>query len=394
MKPFAVLGIDVDAYRAAQSAAAKLALVRSAYLAKALETHPDKPGGDAVKFREVQSAWETLRKQVHKSSSEEQEDDDEEERGATDGRVPSWEWFKEQPADVFPSVRFERARSGRSACVINSCAFSKTIQKNTLRVGAFNEQLGSFTHWRHLQCWRVPFAVWFLIDDGSSADDVRQVLSSVEDVVVSGFADLDEDCVSAVVAHVMNRSNWAKKVHFAPHRPRADASPKAEASAAPGGGGPSRAVAVASKKGSIFVLPPASVRPGAFEKYKFVLTGVFPEVGGGAGLNLGKTRVKSWIESFGGRVVTSITKNTTHLVVGKHPGRQKVDFARSNGVKMVDMLFLKNYIENAALTLEGPAPGPHIGKFSKGFGQARLTAADDDESSSSSEDDDIEEDDD
>ena len=32
------------------------------------------------------------------------------------------------------------------------------------------------------------------------------------------------------------------------------------------------------------------------------MTGVFPEVGGGAGLNLGKERVKAMIESFGGRV--------------------------------------------------------------------------------------------
>ena len=33
---------------------------------------------------------------------------------------------------------------------------------------------------------------------------------------------------------------------------------------------------------------------------RFVMTGVFPELGGGAGLNLGKDRMKALIESFGG----------------------------------------------------------------------------------------------
>lgn len=35
--------------------------VRDAYKANALRLHPDKPGGDAVKFRELQKAYETLR---------------------------------------------------------------------------------------------------------------------------------------------------------------------------------------------------------------------------------------------------------------------------------------------------------------------------------------------
>ena len=35
---------------------------------------------------------------------------------------------------------------------------------------------------------------------------------------------------------------------------------------------------------------------------RFVMTGVFPELGGGAGLNLGKDRMKALIESFGGKI--------------------------------------------------------------------------------------------
>ena len=36
---------------------------------------------------------------------------------------------------------------------------------------------------------------------------------------------------------------------------------------------------------------------------RFVMTGVFPELGGGAGLNLGKDRMKALIESFGGKII-------------------------------------------------------------------------------------------
>lgn len=49
----------------------------------------------------------------------------------------------------------------------------------------------------------------------------------------------------------------------------------------------------------------------------FVLTGVFPELGGGAGLKLGKDRLRDMISSFGGRVTSAISGKTSYLVVGQ-----------------------------------------------------------------------------
>jgi hypothetical protein len=46
---------------------------------------------------------------------------------------------------------------------------------------------------------------------------------------------------------------------------------------------------------------------GALRDKAVVLTGIFPEVGGGCGLNLGKDKVKSIVESFGGKVTGSIS---------------------------------------------------------------------------------------
>jgi len=54
---------------------------------------------------------------------------------------------------------------------------------------------------------------------------------------------------------------------------------------------------------------------------RFVLTGVFPEVGGGCGLSMGKEKVKAMIESFGGRVTSAVSGKTDALISGKEPGK-------------------------------------------------------------------------
>ena len=51
---------------------------------------------------------------------------------------------------------------------------------------------------------------------------------------------------------------------------------------------------------------------------------MFPELGGGEGFQLGKARLKSIIESFGGRVTGDVSGKTDVLVVGKDPGFSKV----------------------------------------------------------------------
>ena len=60
-----------------------------------------------------------------------------------------------------------------------------------------------------------------------------------------------------------------------------------------------------------------------------VLTGIFPELGGGAGLDLGKARARAMVESFGGRVTGSVSGRTDFVLVGKEPGMKKVSEGRS-----------------------------------------------------------------
>ena len=79
-----------------------------------------------------------------------------------------------------------------------------------------------------------------------------------------------------------------------------------------------------SKSGSEVYAPPVPGRNGAqseaLKGKTVVLTRVFPEIGGGMGLNLGKERLKAIVTAFGGRVTSSVSSKTDILIVGCQPG--------------------------------------------------------------------------
>ena len=90
---------------------------------------------------------------------------------------------------------------------------------------------------------------------------------------------------------------------------------------------PSRHV-TESKQRFIIPIPGRSGIPQVLNGHTIVLTGTFPEVGGGSGLNQGKDKVKSMLQSFGAKVTGSVSGRTTILCVGKDPGMSKVSKAK------------------------------------------------------------------
>ena len=118
-----------------------------------------------------------------------------------------------------------------------------------------------------------------------------------------------------------------------------------------------------------FIMPRPGVngaQQNAFSGKTFVLTGVFPEVGGGSGLNLGKDRVKAMIQSFGGRVTGSVSGKTDYVLVGASPGSTKVSAANARGLPTPDIQGLKLTLETAGATLE-LAPSARITSLSSGY---------------------------
>lgn len=128
-------------------------------------------------------------------------------------------------------------------------------------------------------------------------------------------------------------------------------------------------VAPSAARRGFYVVP----RPGVngarsdFLKGKtIVMTGVFPEIGGGAGLNQGKDRLRSMCESFGARVTSAISGKTDMLIVGKEPGASKVGKANASPkCQLVSLADLTMSIQGEQ-QLES-APPPEIEAFSEGY---------------------------
>jgi len=207
-----------------------------------------------------------------------------------------------------------------------------------------------------------------------------------QQVSFCGFSELPAEQQDQVVDYLMDKNNWARRTKLskaAGAGAGAGAGACGEDAGAAGGAydeiapPPSKALATQGAAGSSFIVP----RPGvngavanSLVSKTFVMTGVFPELGGGCGLDLGKARCRSMIEAFGGRVTSSVSGKTDYLVVGKAPGASKVGQARAKGVPTIDVMALKAVLEGASLD---SAPAAHISGFSTGYhGNAlRLTDA-------------------
>ncbi|KAL7542647.1 hypothetical protein ACHAXR_011953 [Thalassiosira sp. AJA248-18] len=87
---------------------------------------------------------------------------------------------------------------------------------------------------------------------------------------------------------------------------------------------------------------------GRLEESRFVLTGVFPELGGGFGMKLGKDNMKAMVESFGGKVTGSISGKTNFVIVGDEPGPKKLEEAKSKGVPTIDRSTLRKILMGEA----------------------------------------------
>ena len=195
----------------------------------------------------------------------------------------------------------------------------------------------------------------------------------MNDILLCGFQELHQDQKDKIIRYVMIKDNWARKPgKKKPKKPKAEeeetgdtSQPAAVPSSSseivnqPAAAVPSssEAITTAPRQQQRFVVPvpgkngasPAT----AFLGKTFCMTGTFPEIGGGAGLSLGKEKTKAMIIAFGGRVTGSISGKTDIVVVGKAPGMSKVSKARaSNKVLMVGLGDLKDGLDSGCPCLE------------------------------------------
>jgi hypothetical protein len=135
--------------------------------------------------------------------------------------TPSWDYFYNASEEDVPKYRVEPAKSGRSACTnkakANPCEFKEKgeefIKKGDLRVGYMDKDSGAYIRWKHLACWRVPSLVWMGLPDPDKCDDpalFEKAIRRMEHVLVCGFSELNELEREEVVAHFMDKTQWAK----------------------------------------------------------------------------------------------------------------------------------------------------------------------------------------
>ncbi|KAL3779504.1 hypothetical protein ACHAW5_010633 [Stephanodiscus triporus] len=343
------LGIaDASTFEGCDDIDDEFKVVRKVYLKKVLAEHPDK-GGDAVAFRATQAAWEVLRglyngggvrggsfasylvapgaraAKFHDDDREEEEEDEDEDDDDFDDELyakyangagfASYEYYEAAAEEEVPGYRVENARSGRSRCA--KC--DGHVEMGSVRVGSLDKVAGTYGRWNHLDCWRVPAKVQNGLTNPSDASASLRDLLAMEGILLVGVSAMDDESRSYFARHCANVENWARNgkrkrgvVAIMEQDASEGAAGEVEATSDPGG---------VSAAGSDFVVP-GSFRvlvPGvdgagaddALVGQSFVITGTFPEAGGGDADAVGVANVKAMIQSFGGSVNTRFSKKSS-----------------------------------------------------------------------------------
>lgn len=383
------VGIPVSALGSRMTIKEEWALIKKAYFKKVLACHPDK-GGDAAVFRDVQAAFEVLRQLFDGSAfnfsfaaAQDQSTSDIYKGSKDDFKgapMPSWEYYAEAAKEVAATYRVELARSNRSRCQSSGsrkkCELDPPfIEKGDIRIG-FMLESGGYGLWTHMECWRVPSKVWLGLPDPDKCKDRKKfegALKRMDEVSLNGVGDLKAADRTKLITHVMDKRHWS----FGGDTTKVKKKPGAEAkekTTAKGGQLASQSNSiVASKQRFVIPVPGRDGCPkGSLSGQTFVITGLFPEVGGGEGLALGKDKVKKMISAFGGKVASAVSGRTDVLVVGKDPGFSKVSKARKNPrTRLVGLHDLKVGVEKGSLESAAAKRPMLIKSFSKGFAQRR-----------------------
>ncbi|KAI8840161.1 hypothetical protein BJ741DRAFT_598110, partial [Chytriomyces cf. hyalinus JEL632] len=269
-----------------------------------------------------------------------------------------------------------------------------------------------------------------LPENSTNPADFEAALAAMNEILFCGFCDLSPDEKAQLVDHVMDKSSWTRKTSANasasnepdshPQKPLPQVSylpdhgdqkissfdyPDEDANVAPSADSSSLLRAASSssavtlvpsssfnsslqshsddsdgvqkpnstdivphKKSNFFVPPRPGVNgPSDFLAGKtIVLTGTFPEMGGGCGLNTGKDRLKAMCESFGARVTSAVSGKTNLLIVGQEPGQSKV--AKAAGTGKCQIIGLQDLVK----CIEGQqsleyTPPPMIESYSTGY---------------------------
>eukprot|EP00804_Cyclotella_cryptica_P018531 CCRYP_004336-RA/>CCRYP_004336-RA protein AED:0.25 eAED:0.25 QI:65/1/1/1/0.75/0.8/5/136/650 len=355
-------------------------------------------GGDPAEFRETRAAFEVLRSLYQEGNVQngtfasyfgEADDfpdiDELYETYAKSNSYPSWTYFSEAAETPVPSYRVEKAKSARSSC--KGC--KGPIAKDEVRVGSLDDRGGGYGRWHHLvgnggacKGWRVPKKVWTGLTDPTDAAASLSDLLCMEEILLCGLASLDGASQVLFARHCCDEDNWAghkrKKVEGENKKGKKKSKKSDEAeeilvttvvAARPTSSSlkdtKEEETKPAATASSGYALPnpasPSTVDATFLSKCIFIIAGSFPELvrGSTSAKDAGVGDVKVLIESFGGKVATRFSKNTSYVIVGKDPSRQKFSDAEIRGVPILALNMLIAVL-NQSHTFQSVASLPNL----------------------------------
>lgn len=267
---------------------------------------------------------------------------------ASSDSYPSYSYYEEAASTPVPGYRVEKAKTSRSKCK------SKTgkqmcegvIPQDSIRVGSLDEKAGSFGRWHHLTSvetrgvggpckgWRVPKKVWSGLTNPSDLNQSLMDLLNMEEVLLCGLASLDGASQREFAAHCADEENWAQHKRKAAGGEDEKAGKKKSKTENASGDATELVVASApaneeadeddqkpaaeASSGFALANPDSAdtVDPTFLKAYSFIITGSFPELvltGSTTAKDAGVGDVKVLIESFGGKVTSRFSKNTSEF---------------------------------------------------------------------------------
>ena len=249
-----------------------------------------------------------------------------------------------------PLLHAEYARSGRSKCV--TCG--DLLDDGALRIGTLDFQSGTYGDWHHVNCWIPSAQATEAFSAATTAELVEKELRDHKCKVMSRAADMSDPDLTLLSARLRETlfreapSNEAPSNEApSPSRKRPPPTPDTVDPAKRQAGPPLTPP-----------LQPIQAVPKALEGLQVVVSGVFPTLGGGVGLNEGKDAVVALLTESDAAVKSGLGKGfyaaaadgRAFLLVGDRPGASKVDGARAHNVKMVNLGGLKRLLAGDALS--------------------------------------------
>lgn len=258
-----------------------------------------------------------------------------------------------------PTWKVDLAATSRGGC--NVCGGA--IAAGTLRVGGLDLRAGTYAWFRHFPCWK-PGGVLEAFPPARLAAEVEAFTETNTSALITRSADVGASDV-ALVASTLLAATEAETEAPAPASP-APASP-AEASRKRSAETPETAQ-VAKRQTTA---PPvvAVAVPDALKHFLVVITGVFPELGGGCGLHEGKDKATEVLVGSGASVKAGVTKAMSKtakafVLVGDRPGASKVFKAQAMDIKLINMDGLRRLLAGELLANVDAAV---VNEFSAGY---------------------------